>query len=141
LQEGVMYFVFKPENNIVDSEKLVEQSYKLLSTAPEAQNGSFGASYLELFRTVDDSDGSKDNSKAKRVSSILNLGWRVEKARSLAIDKNQISTTEHNYQTKGLVVFRDVDPLKGKRFIKTLWLWKTNRRKFRWRWTSKNHWV
>ncbi|MHA0315117.1 P110/LppT family adhesin N-terminal domain [Mesomycoplasma ovipneumoniae] len=113
LQEGVMYFVFKPENNLVDSEQLVEQSYKLLSTAPEAQNGSFGASYLELFRTVDDSDG-KDNSKAKRISSILNLGWRVEKARSLAIDKNQISTTEHNYQTKGLVVFRDTDPVKEK---------------------------
>ncbi|MCN0158224.1 P110/LppT family adhesin N-terminal domain [Mesomycoplasma ovipneumoniae] len=113
LQEGVMYFVFKPENNLVDSEKLVEQSYKLLSTAPEAKNGSFGASYLELFRTVDDSDG-KDNSKAKRISSILNLGWRVEKARSLAIDKNQISTTEHNYQTKGLVVFRDTDPVKEK---------------------------
>ncbi|MDO6857162.1 P110/LppT family adhesin N-terminal domain [Mesomycoplasma ovipneumoniae] len=110
LQEGVMYFVFKPENNLVDSEKLVEQSYKLLSTAPEAKNGSFGASYLELFRTVDDSDGSKDN-KPKRISSILNLGWRVEKARSLAIDKNQISTTEHNYQTKGLVVFRDTDPV------------------------------
>ncbi|MDW2909873.1 P110/LppT family adhesin N-terminal domain [Mesomycoplasma ovipneumoniae] len=110
LQEGVMYFVFKPENNLVDSEKLVEQSYKLLSTAPEAKNGSFGASYLELFRTVDDNDGSKDN-KAKRISSILNLGWRVEKARSLAIDKNQISTTEHNYQTKGLVVFRDTDPV------------------------------
>ncbi|MDW2913337.1 P110/LppT family adhesin N-terminal domain [Mesomycoplasma ovipneumoniae] len=110
LQEGVMYFVFKPENNLVDSEKLVEQSYKLLSTAPEAKNGSFGASYLELFRTVDDNDGSKDN-KAKRILSILNLGWRVEKARSLAIDKNQISTTEHNYQTKGLVVFRDTDPV------------------------------
>ncbi|MDO6829691.1 P110/LppT family adhesin N-terminal domain [Mesomycoplasma ovipneumoniae] len=110
LQEGVMYFVFKPENNIVNSEQLVEQSYKLLSTAPEAKNGSFGASYLELFRTVDDSDGSKDN-KPKRISSILNLGWRVEKARSLAIDKNQISTTEHNYQTKGLVVFRDTDPV------------------------------
>ncbi|WP_341492960.1 P110/LppT family adhesin N-terminal domain [Mesomycoplasma ovipneumoniae] len=110
LQEGVMYFVFKPENNIANTEQLVEQSYKLLSTAPEAQNGSFGASYLELFRTVDDNDGSKDN-KAKRISSILNLGWRIEKARSLAIDKNQISTTEHNYQTKGLVVFRDVDPV------------------------------
>ncbi|WP_341513504.1 P110/LppT family adhesin N-terminal domain [Mesomycoplasma ovipneumoniae] len=115
LQEGVMYFVFKPENNLVDSEKLVEQSYKLLSTAPEAKNGSFGASYLELFRTVDDNDGSEEgNGKAKRISSILNLGWRVEKARSLAIDKDQISTTEHNYQTKGLVVFRDVDPLKEK---------------------------
>ncbi|WP_337897460.1 P110/LppT family adhesin N-terminal domain [Mesomycoplasma ovipneumoniae] len=115
LQEGVMYFVFKPENNLVNSEKLVEQSYKLLSTAPEAQNGSFGASYLELFRTVDDSNGNGNgNGKAKRISSILNLGWRVEKARSLAIDKNQISTTEHNYQTKGLVVFRDVDPLKEK---------------------------
>ncbi|WP_337904127.1 P110/LppT family adhesin N-terminal domain [Mesomycoplasma ovipneumoniae] len=112
LQEGVMYFVFKPENNLVDSEKLVEQSYKLLSTTPEAKNGSFGASYLELFRTVDDSDGKdKDNSKPKRISSILNLGWRIEKARSLAIDKNQISTTEHNYQTKGLVVFRDTDPV------------------------------
>ncbi|WP_341490514.1 P110/LppT family adhesin N-terminal domain [Mesomycoplasma ovipneumoniae] len=112
LQEGVMYFVFKPENNLVDSEKLVEQSYKLLSTAPEAKNGSFGASYLELFRTVDDSNGNGNgNGKAKRISSILNLGWRVEKARSLAIDKNQISTTEHNYQTKGLVVFRDTDPV------------------------------
>ncbi len=114
LQEGVMYFVFKPENNLVNSEKLVEQSYKLLSTAPEAQNGSFGASYLELFRTVDDSNGNGNgngNGKAKRISSILNLGWRVEKARSLAIDKNQISTTEHNYQTKGLVVFRDTDPV------------------------------
>ncbi|UVO16028.1 P110/LppT family adhesin N-terminal domain [Mesomycoplasma ovipneumoniae] len=106
LQEGVMYFVFKPENNLVDSEKLVEQSYKLLSTAPEAKNGSFGASYLELFRTVDDKD--------KKILSTLNLGWRVEKARSLAIDKNQISTTEHNYQTKGLVVLRDVDPSNGK---------------------------
>ncbi|WP_069099200.1 P110/LppT family adhesin N-terminal domain [Mesomycoplasma ovipneumoniae] len=111
LQEGVMYFVFKPENNIVNSETLVDQSYKLLSTAPEAQNGSFGASYLELFRTVDDSDGSSEYNKAKRISSILNLGWRIEKARSLAIDKNQISTTEHNYQTKGLVVFRDTDPV------------------------------
>ncbi|EXU60812.1 P110/LppT family adhesin N-terminal domain [Mesomycoplasma ovipneumoniae] len=110
LQEGVMYFVFKPENNLVDSEKLVEQSYKLLSTAPEAKNGSFGASYLELFRTVDDSDKVNGKDK-KRISSILNLGWRVEKARSLAIDKNQISTTEHNYQTKGLVVFRDTDPV------------------------------
>ncbi|WP_337897802.1 P110/LppT family adhesin N-terminal domain [Mesomycoplasma ovipneumoniae] len=106
LQEGVMYFVFKPENNLVDSEKLVEQSYKLLSTAPEAKNGSFGASYLELFRTVDDKD--------KKILSTLNLGWRVEKARSLAIDKNQISTTEHNYQTKGLVVLRDTDPSNGK---------------------------
>ncbi|MHA0347672.1 hypothetical protein, partial [Mesomycoplasma ovipneumoniae] len=105
LQEGVMYFVFKPENNIANTEQLVEQSYKLLSTAPEAQNGSFGASYLELFRTVDDKEDKK------RTSSILNLGWRVEKARSLAIDKNQISTTEHNYQTKGLVVFRDTDPV------------------------------
>ncbi|VEU71262.1 Uncharacterised protein [Mesomycoplasma ovipneumoniae] len=112
LQEGVMYFVFKPENNIANTEQLVEQSYKLLSTAPEAQNGSFGASYLELFRTVDDSNGNGNgNGKAKRISSILNLGWRVEKARSLAIDKNQISTTEHNYQTKGLVVFRDTDPV------------------------------
>ncbi|MDW2930782.1 P110/LppT family adhesin N-terminal domain [Mesomycoplasma ovipneumoniae] len=114
LQEGVMYFVFKPENNLVDSEKLVEQSYKLLSTAPEAQNGSFGASYLELFRTVDDDSNGGNGKDKKRISSILNLGWRIEKARSLAIDKNQISTTEHNYQTKGLVVFRDVDPLKEK---------------------------
>lgn len=67
LQEGVMYFVFKPENNLVDSEKLVEQSYKLLSTAPEAQNGSFGASYLELFRTHHDNE-------VNRISQPLNIG-------------------------------------------------------------------
>ncbi|MDW2926430.1 P110/LppT family adhesin N-terminal domain [Mesomycoplasma ovipneumoniae] len=104
LQEGVMYFVFKPENIIAKTDQLVDQSYKLLSTAPEARNGSFGASYLELFRT------HHDNS-SNRISQPLNIGWRIEKARSLAIDKNQISTTEHNYQTKGLVVFRDADPV------------------------------
>ncbi|MHA0305554.1 hypothetical protein, partial [Mesomycoplasma ovipneumoniae] len=104
LQEGVMYFVFKPEDNLVKTDKLVNQSYKLLSTAPEAQSGSFGASYLELFRTHHDNE-------VDRISQPLNIGWRIEKARSLAIDKNQISTTEHNYQTKGLVVFRDADPV------------------------------
>lgn len=99
-----MYFVFKPEDNLVKTDKLVNQSYKLLSTAPEAKNGSFGASYLELFRTHHDNE-------VDRISQPLNIGWRIEKARSLAIDKNQISTTEHNYQTKGLVVFRDADPV------------------------------
>ncbi len=102
LQEGVMYFVFKPEDNLVKTNKLEDQSYKLLSTAPEAQNGSFGASYLELFRTID--------GNGNRISPTINLGWRIEKARSLAIDKNQIATTEHNYQTKSLVVLRDADP-------------------------------
>ncbi|WP_337902950.1 P110/LppT family adhesin N-terminal domain [Mesomycoplasma ovipneumoniae] len=102
LQEGVMYFVFKPEDTIAKTDKLVDQSYKLLSTAPEAQNGSFGASYLELFRTID--------GNGNRISPTINLGWRIEKARSLAIDKNQIATTEHNYQTKSLVVLRDADP-------------------------------
>ncbi|WP_337899196.1 P110/LppT family adhesin N-terminal domain [Mesomycoplasma ovipneumoniae] len=102
LQEGVMYFVFKPEDNLVKTNKLEDQSYKLLSTAPEAQNGSFGASHLELFRTIDENDN--------RISPTINLGWRIEKARSLAIDKNQIATTEHNYQTKSLVVLRDADP-------------------------------
>ncbi|WP_337895853.1 P110/LppT family adhesin N-terminal domain [Mesomycoplasma ovipneumoniae] len=101
LQEGVMYFVFKPEDNLVKTNKLEDQSYKLLSTAPEAQNGSFGASYLELFRTID--------GNSNRISPTINLGWRIEKARSLAIDKNQIATTEHNYQTKSLVVLRDAD--------------------------------
>ncbi|WP_341492028.1 P110/LppT family adhesin N-terminal domain [Mesomycoplasma ovipneumoniae] len=104
LQEGVMYFVFKPEDTIAKTDKLVDQSYKLLSTAPEAQNGSFGASYLELFRT---SEYSLDKNAPLQT---LNLGWRIEKARSLAIDKNQIATTEHNYQTKSLVVLRDADP-------------------------------
>ncbi|WP_341504376.1 hypothetical protein [Mesomycoplasma ovipneumoniae] len=41
LQEGVMYFVFKPEDNLVDSNKLEDQSYKLLSTAPEATKWFF----------------------------------------------------------------------------------------------------
>ncbi|WP_341517614.1 P110/LppT family adhesin N-terminal domain [Mesomycoplasma ovipneumoniae] len=104
LQEGVMYFVFKPEDTIAKTDKLVDQSYKLLSTAPEAQNGSFGASYLELFRT------SEHNLDKSALLQTLNLGWRIEKARSLAIDKNQIATTEHNYQTKSLVVLRDADP-------------------------------
>ncbi|WP_341504377.1 hypothetical protein [Mesomycoplasma ovipneumoniae] len=54
------------------------------------------------------------NGKAKRISPTLNLGWRVEKARSLAIDKNQIATTEHNYQTKWLVVLRDTDPVSNR---------------------------
>ncbi|WP_341491933.1 P110/LppT family adhesin N-terminal domain [Mesomycoplasma ovipneumoniae] len=108
LQEGVMYFVFKPEDTIAKTDKLVDQSYKLLSTAPEAQNGSFGASYLELFRT---SEYSLDKNAPLQT---LNLGWRIEKARSLAIDKNQIPTTEHDWQTKGLVVFRDSDPLSTK---------------------------
>ncbi|MDW2933661.1 P110/LppT family adhesin N-terminal domain [Mesomycoplasma ovipneumoniae] len=109
LQEGVMYFVFKPENNLAN--ELVNQSYKLLSTAPEAQNGSFGASYLELFRTIEEDSSSSSSSSNKRISQPINIGWRIEKARSLAIDKNQISTTEHNYQTKSLVVFRDADPV------------------------------
>ncbi|WP_337902539.1 P110/LppT family adhesin N-terminal domain [Mesomycoplasma ovipneumoniae] len=108
LQEGVMYFVFKPEDTIAKTDKLVDQSYKLLSTAPEAQNGSFGASYLELFRTI---EYSLDRDAPLQT---LNLGWRIEKARSLAIDKNQIPTTEHDWQTKGLVVFRDSDPLSTK---------------------------
>ncbi|WP_337896182.1 P110/LppT family adhesin N-terminal domain [Mesomycoplasma ovipneumoniae] len=104
LQEGVMYFVFKPEHTIAKTDKLLDQSYKLLSTAPDGLNGAFGSSYLELFRTDDDNNSN-------RISQTINLGWRIEKARSLAIDKNQIPTTEHDWQTKGLVVFRDAaDP-------------------------------
>ncbi|MHA0305990.1 P110/LppT family adhesin N-terminal domain [Mesomycoplasma ovipneumoniae] len=103
LQEGVMYFVFKPEHTIAKTDKLLDQSYKLLSTAPDGLNGAFGSSYLELFRT-DDHNGN-------RISQTINLGWRIEKARSLAIDKSQIPTTEHDWQTKGLVVLRDADPL------------------------------
>ncbi|MEG3825923.1 P110/LppT family adhesin N-terminal domain [Mesomycoplasma ovipneumoniae] len=104
LQEGVMYFVFKPEHTIAKIDKLLDQSYKLLSTAPDGLNGAFGSSYLELFRTNDDNNSN-------RISQTINLGWRIEKARSLAIDKNQIPTTEHDWQTKGLVVFRDAaDP-------------------------------
>ncbi|MFU0909434.1 P110/LppT family adhesin N-terminal domain [Mesomycoplasma ovipneumoniae] len=103
LQEGVMYFVFKPEDVLAKTDKLVDQSYKLLSTAPDGLNGAFGSSYLELFRTSDDN--------GNRISQTLNLGWRIEKARSLAIDKSQIPTTEHDWQTKGLVVVRDADPV------------------------------
>ncbi len=107
MDKGVLYFTFKLSDVLAKPDTLLNQSYKLLSTAPDAQNGSFGATVLELFRT---DDGL--NAKGDRFSQTLNLGWRIEKARSLAIDKSQVPTTEADWQTKGLVVFRDVDPAK-----------------------------
>ncbi|WP_069098403.1 P110/LppT family adhesin N-terminal domain [Mesomycoplasma ovipneumoniae] len=105
LDKGVLYFTFKLSDVLAKPETLLNQSYKLLSTAPDAREGSFGATHLELFRTFDQKDDTG-------IFTTLNLGWRIEKARSLAIDKSQVPTTEHDWQTKGLVVFRDADATK-----------------------------
>ncbi|MDW2862129.1 hypothetical protein, partial [Mesomycoplasma ovipneumoniae] len=101
LDKGVLYFTFKLSDVLAKPDTLLNQSYKLLSTAPDAREGSFGATNLELFRTFDEKDTG--------IFTTLNLGWRIEKARSLAIDKSQVPTTEADWQTKGLVVFRDAN--------------------------------
>ncbi|MDW2835790.1 P110/LppT family adhesin N-terminal domain [Mesomycoplasma ovipneumoniae] len=104
MDKGVLYFTFKLSDVLAKPDTLLNQSYKLLSTAPDAINGAFGSTHLELFRTLD----QKDNG----IFTTLNLGWTINKARSLSIDKSQIPTTEHDWQTKGLVVFRDADATK-----------------------------
>ncbi|WNM13722.1 P110/LppT family adhesin N-terminal domain [Mesomycoplasma ovipneumoniae] len=111
MDKGVLYFTFKLSDVLAKPDTLLNQSYKLLSTAPDAQNGSFGATNLELFRTFDDKAGDG-------IFTTLNLGWRIEKARSLAIDKSQVPTTEADWQTKGLVVFRDADATKPNEELK-----------------------
>ncbi|MDW2891616.1 hypothetical protein R7X07_03960, partial [Mesomycoplasma ovipneumoniae] len=98
----VLYFTFKLSDVLAKPDTLLNQSYKLLSTAPDAINGAFGSTVLELFRTFDIKGETG-------IYTTLNLGWRINKARSLSIDKSQIPTTEHDWQTKGLVVFRDAD--------------------------------
>ncbi|MDW2829480.1 P110/LppT family adhesin N-terminal domain [Mesomycoplasma ovipneumoniae] len=110
LDKGVLYFTFKLSDVLAKPDTLLNQSYKLLSTAPDAREGSFGATNLELFRTFDEKDTG--------IFTTLNLGWRIEKARSLAIDKSQVPTTEADWQTKGLVVFRDADATKPNEELK-----------------------